>query len=205
MIFIVAAVLLVVWILYSVLGSRVKEPVYLVVDQKEGYEIRRYESYIEARTVVAGEYNSAMSGAFRILAGYIFGDNTSNTKVAMTAPVIDSTSEKIAMTAPVIESTGDAGARTVSFVMPAEYTMETLPVPNDQRVELVELPAHTVAVMKFSGIATVKRMNKKKAELLAAVERDGLDATGIARGARYNPPSAFPLLNRNEVMVTIQD
>ncbi len=202
---IVIVVLLALWIVYSLLGSRVKEPAYIIVDQKEGYEIRRYESYVEARTVVAGNYGASMSDAFRILAGYIFGDNTSNTKVAMTAPVIESKSEKIAMTAPVLESGDGAGQRIVSFVMPAEYTLETLPIPNDKRVELVEVPAHTVAVKKFSGIATAKRMDKKKAELLVAVAGDELNTVGVVRGARYNPPSTFPLLNRNEVMITIQE
>ncbi len=204
---IVISGLFVIWILYSIVGSRVKEPPYTVLEEKDGYQIRRYESYIEARTIVSGEYNAAMSQGFRVLAGYIFGGNTSSTKLAMTVPVVEDTSQKIAMTAPVLEGEeGEEGDdRVVSFIMPAQYTLETLPVPDDQRVKIVQVPAFTAAVKRFSGVATASRMDKKKAELLEDLRRDDVQTIGTVRSARYNPPSTFPWLNRNEVIIDVEE
>jgi hypothetical protein len=141
-----------------------------------------------------------------VLAGYIFGGNTSSTKLAMTVPVVEDTSQKIAMTAPVLEGEEEEGGeRVVSFIMPAEYTLETLPIPDDQRIKIVQVPAFTAAVKRFSGVATVGRMDKKKAELLEALRRDGRQTLGTVRSARYNPPSTFPLFNRNEVIIDVED
>jgi hypothetical protein len=144
-ILIIFVVIIIAWVAYGYFSSRSKEPKFTVMAKKDGYEIREYAPYIEARVTVTGEYREAMTSGFRILAGYIFGGNTSKHSIAMTAPVTEQKSEPISMTAPVSETVQDNGNRVVSFVMPEEYTLATLPTPNDKRIEIIEVGVHRSA------------------------------------------------------------
>src|SRR5210317_2598872 len=117
----------------------IEEPKYEVLASTDDYEVRRYDSYMIAETDVEGTYKTSGNEAFRILAGYIFGDNQASEKMAMTAPVGSRPADdsvKMKMTAPVTSAPGDdqAGSYTYSFVMESKYSLESLPVPNDPRV-----------------------------------------------------------------------
>lgn len=207
---IVVGSLLIVWVLYSWLSVRgIEQPKYDVVSSVEGYEIREYASYIIAETTVgnAGDYDEAARRGFPIIAGYIFGDNQAKDKIAMTAPVNAeiSKSEKIAMTAPVDTEPAEAeGAYKISFVMPAKYTLSTLPVPNNQRVELKEVPSRRVAVKRFTWSAKETMVKKYEEALLSALSRDGIKTVGNVNVARYNPPWTLPFMLRNEIQVEIE-
>ncbi len=195
---------LVVWAIISVLSSRVKEPKFTVLEKKDGYTVREYAPYIEARVTVTGDYREAIGKGFRILAGYIFGGNVSKKSIAMTAPVVEQAkSESIAMTAPVIDTLTASGERVISFIMPAEYTLETLPVPNSKEIEFVEVPAHKSAVLRYSWNNTSARVEAKKAQLLALLKRDNRATSGPARSAGYNPPWTAPYMKRNEIIVDL--
>jgi len=198
-------ILILVWVAYGYFStSRVKEPKFIVLEKKDGYEIRQYAPYIEARVTVSGTYREAMSSGFRILAGYIFGGNTTKQSIAMTAPVTEQKSESIAMTAPVSETILADDTRVVSFVMPEGYTLATLPTPNDKRIEMVEVPAHTSAVVRYSGYNNTETVAEMKAKLLEYLKRDGVVVVGVPRGAGYNPPSTPPFMMRNEILVDIE-
>lgn len=201
--FVTIAILVFVWVAYGYFSSRVKEPTFAVFEKKRGYEIREYAPYIEARIQVTGEYREAMSSGFRILAGYIFGGNTSKRSIAMTAPVTEQISESIAMTAPVSETALANNVRVVAFVMPQEYTMATLPTPNDKRIEIVEVSAHRSAVLRYSGYNTADKLAEMKARLLEYLKRDGVAVVGGPRGAGYNPPWTPPFMRRNEILVEV--
>ncbi len=204
---IILTVIVLIWIAYGYFSSRVKEPKFSVIDKKSGYEIREYAPYIEARVKVSGEYREAMSSGFQILAGYIFGGNTKKQSIAMTAPVTeqksDKNSEPIAMTAPVSETVLDDNSRVVSFVMPEEYTLATLPSPKDKRIEIVEVPSHRSAVLRYSGYNNAKKVAERKAKLIEYLKRDNVVVIGMPRGAGYNPPWTPPFMNRNEILVDI--
>ena len=92
----------------------------------------------------------------------------------MTAPVAESASEPVAMTVPVMEQ-GTDGARRVTFSMPSKYTIETLPKPNNPAVKLREVPAHRVAVTRFSWYATDSRVARLQTRLLSILERDSIE------------------------------
>lgn len=181
--------LVTIWVAYRYFLSRVKEPKFIVIEKKDNYETREYAPYIEARVQVSGEYREAMTLGFRILAGYIFGGNTKK--------------QSIAMTAPVSEMVVTANARVVSFVMPDEYISGTLPTPNDTRIEIVEVPAHRSAVLRYSGHNNSEKVAQMKAKLLEYLKRDNVDVVGVPRGAGYNPPWTPPFMNRNEILVDI--
>jgi hypothetical protein len=121
----------------------------------------------------------------------------------MTAPVAVE-SERLAMTAPVaIES--ENGEQVVSFVMPPGRTLSSLPVPNDARVTLREVPARTIAVLTYSGTTTPEILASQTQTLRDALTREGLTATGNAVSSRYDPPSTLPMLRRNEVWIPIAE
>jgi effector-binding domain-containing protein len=145
-----------------------------------------------------------MSAGFRILAGYIFGRNTSKESISMTAPVSEQKSESIAMTAPVSQTMAGDNVRVVSFAMPETYTLETLPTPDDERVTLVEVPAHKSAVLRYSGFNNAEKVAERKSLLLEYLKRDNVAAIGESRGAGYNPPSTPPFMTRNEILVEVE-
>jgi len=199
-------VVLVVWTIgsYAVIRN-IEEPKFTVVESKDGYEIREYAPYIIAETDVTGDYDEASSNGFRIIADYIFGNNTSRSSIAMTAPVLENaSSEKIAMTAPVLDTEKKGKVRTISFVLPSKYTLETLPKPNNSKVTITEVASRKVAVLAFTWYPTAKRIEDKKKELVALLERDGLEIAGEIQVARYNPPFSIPLILHNEIIIPIQ-
>lgn len=197
--------LLVLWVVGSYVVMRnIEEPSYTVLEKKAGYEIRQYDAYIVAETKVSGTYQETLNQGFRAIADYIFGNNTTKTSIAMTAPVLESSSEKIAMTVPVISQPASEKNSVVSFVLPSKYTLETLPKPNNAAVELREVPARKVAVRRFTWYATEARVEKQKAVLVERLTADGVSMTDLPQVAQYNPPLSFPLTRRNEILIAIE-
>jgi hypothetical protein len=186
-----------------------EEPAYSVVSAHDGYELRLYEPFLVAETRVSGEFRPAGSEAFRRLAGYIFGDNAPGERMAMTAPVLSQPAEgeKMAMTVPVLSrrdpATADEPGWTYQFVMERRYTLDTLPRPNDGRVELREVPARWIAARRFSGRWTGERIAKQEQALLAGLAADGLAPLGAPELARYNGPMTPWFMRRNEILVEI--
>ncbi|MFO1142619.1 MAG: heme-binding protein [Amaricoccus sp.] len=195
----VAAVGVAVW---GSVASAVEQARYTVVSARGPFEIRDYPGMIVAEVEVAGERRRAISDGFRLLAGYIFGGNRTRTKVAMTAPVTQAAGEKIAMTAPVTQA--PAGDRwRVRFVMPAGYTLDTLPVPDDPAVTLKALPAQRFAAIRFAGRATAGALDRQLAALRGFMADEKLAPLGDPVYAFYNPPWTLPFLRRNEIMIEV--
>lgn len=178
-----------------------EEPAYKVVATYEDFEVREYQAIIIAQTIVKESFEDAGNAGFRILAKYIFGDNQARTKIAMTAPVgqvVEPVTEKIEMTAPVTLAKSDAGY-AIQFTMPKEYTLNTLPVPNDKRIEIREIPARKVAVYKYSGSWSEERYQEKLALFRAALEKSAVTVVGEPMLARFNSPFMIWFLRRNEI------
>ena len=166
----------------------IEESSYTVVEQVDDFELRMYEPSIVAETLVEGEFSEVGSEGFRRLAGYIFGKNRKQQDIDMTAPVSqESASEKIAMTAPVNQETVD-GKWRITFTMPAEYTMETLPMPLDDRVILKQEPGRLIAAIRYSGTWSRDRYQEKEASLRSLIGEHGLKVVGEPVFARYNAP-----------------
>lgn len=184
-----------------------EEPVFTASLKEGAFEVRSYPALVAAEVSVTGTRDEASSAGFKLLAGYIFGGNTRRQSISMTAPVVQSKpgSETIAMTAPVIQSAlpGSTGAWPVRFIMPAAFTLNTLPTPNDPRVKLLELPSARYAVVMFSGMAHEDDVILRTAELNAFMVEHALRAVGPSALARYNPPWTLWFLRRNEVHIPI--
>ena len=193
------------WVAYGYLAvNNIEEPRYTLIKKDADYEIRAYKPYLTASVEVRGEYRQASSEGFRLIADYIFGNNRQRSKISMTAPVIQERSTRIAMTAPVMQERSDSDSYRVSFVMPSEYTLETIAEPKNPKVSLSEIPARRVAVLTFSGVFSVERSEEKLRELRARLKAEGLDSTGKVSVSRYNPPGTPPFMNRHEVWIELK-
>ena len=171
----------------------VEKAPYNIVKKVGDIEIRKYPPTLLA--VVKGyEGNSG----FNLLFNYISGNNSSQKKIPMTAPVV--TSEKIPMTAPVI--TKD---KYMAFVLPYTYNQETVPMPENNEVKIQKQQEKTYAVFRFSGKTNEKRVQKYFQKLLNIVKDNNITIKGSPILMRYNSPFAPGFIRRNEVAVEIEN
>jgi len=201
---VVGFTLTLLWILTGALHAMaIEEASYEVIIKYNSFEIRDYAPYIVAETVVDGNLEDAGSVAFKILFGYISGDNRSRQKVEMTAPVSQQVNrEKIKMTAPVGQQPiGDKWV--VSFMMPAAYTMETLPDPENPKVSLRQVPGRRMAVVRYTGFWSERGYLDNKMKLEAWIRENELKVVGDPIWARYNPPFTPWFLRRNEILIPV--
>lgn len=196
--------ILLMWLLTGAMPAMaIEEAKYEIIHKRNNFEIRDYAPHIVAETVVGGSLEDAGSQAFRILFDYISGDNRSRETVKMTVPVSQQAdSEKIKMTAPVGQRQVK-GNWAVSFMMPAAYTMETLPVPQNSEVRLRQVPARRMAAVRYSGFWSEKGYLENKDKLKMWIEKHGFKIAGSPLWARYNAPITPWFLRRNEVLIPI--
>lgn len=195
--------LLVVMLLTGVRAMAIEEAPYTVVKASGIFEVRDYDPHILAETLIDGTLEDAGNKAFRRLFNYISGANHSRSSIAMTAPVSqESKGEKIAMTAPVGQQrSSDTWA--VSFMMPASYTLATLPVPDDTSITLRQVPARRMAAVRYSGTWSEKNYLDYKERLENWIRENGFQISGEAVWARYNPPFSLWFLRRNEILIPV--
>jgi hypothetical protein len=185
-------------------SQAIEEPAYTVERTGAEVEIRAYAPYVVAEVVVKGTADEASSQAFSMLAGYIFGKNRGERKLAMTAPVTQTVEPvKMAMTAPVTQSVADGGGYRVQFVLPKGVTLASAPEPTDARVQLREVPAARVAVIRYSGFWTQANQDEHLARLEAALRAEGQAWTGEPTLSRYNPPWTPWFMRRNEIWLRL--
>jgi len=176
-----------------------EQPAYQLVEEFGDLQIRRYEPMIVARTLVDEDFDDAGNEGFRRLAGYIFGGNVDDQRIAMTAPVGLSPVEISGRA-----EQSEADVYWITFSMPGKYDMDTLPVPDDSRVELVAEPERYVAVVRYKGGWAQSRYRTHEARLLALVdELSGWAKKGEVSWARYNPPFVPGFLKTNEVAIEV--
>lgn len=162
---------------------------YRVVSRIHGIEIREYPAYSTIAVDMSDSFDNSANRGFGPLVRYISGANADG--------------QKIAMTAPVIQEPTTSGTYSVQFVMPAGMDVSQMPAPADSRVARAEVPAHTAAAIRYSGLATEAAFRKQLAKLTAAVAAAGYRPAGPARSARFDPPWKPAFLRRNEVVLPI--
>ena len=167
------------------MASDLEEPQYELLSEYEGFEIRRYSESVQARLLTPSSGWSGSSGGFRRIAGYIFGGNETN--------------QRIAMTAPVQMWDTDSGSM-MSFTMPSKYSIKDLPSPIDKGVEIVKVDEYVVAVLPFSGLSGTSKARRLMAKLETLIQASGLTAKGAPVLAVYdNPGTTLPFMRRNEI------
>ncbi len=187
----------------------VEEPPYVAEVLADGVQIRRYGRRIAAQTTVDADEEAARSAGFRRLAAYIFGANHQRDRIAMTAPVgqqqYTDTGRKIAMTAPVAQHGIPDRGWVIRFYMPTGSTLESLPVPDDEHVELVEVPPETVAVLRFTGDRGADSIARHTAQLRDTLRDYGFAADGDPSAWFYDPPWTLPCRRRNEIAIPVEN
>ena len=198
----------------------IEEPKYEIVSEEGAFQVRRYPPVLIAETFVDGDMDEASNKGFRLIADFIFGNNTApnatlggSEKIAMTTPVtIEPVSQKIEMTAPVTiepvqvssEKMSTANRWRIHFVMPSSYTLASLPRPNNNKVAIREVPGATYAVLTYSGFNFLSNVQARTDELMAWVKSKKMEVLQSPQLARYNPPWTLPMFRRNEIMVEVK-
>jgi len=189
---IIVLVLAVVFVVAQVISSRTtkntEEHKYEVVKNYEGFEIRKYESALFSYTVMEkGSYRELSGQGFRRLAGYIFGDNDKNQKIAMTTPVTMDMDDSV----------------TMKFMVPKGIEVKDLPKPNNPNVKFEKEPEKTIAAIEFGGWATDEKIAEYTAKLKLLLAENEIEHIGKFSFLGYNPP--YEMTNRrNEVVVEVE-
>lgn len=166
--------------------------------------MRRYAAHLVAEVEVESSFADAGNRAFRVLAAFISGRNSTRGKVAMTSPVVQEPSTPIAMTSPVVQQSGlESGRHVIGFVMPAEFTQDTLPTPVDPWVRVRSIPEQVAAAKSFTGRWSERICQERLAELRGAVHDAGFDIAGPPRFARFDPPWRPWFLRHHEVVLPV--
>ena len=186
------------------LSHAIQEPDFEVTKKFDNIELRQYAPYVVAEVVLNATADEAGSQAFPILAGYIFGKNKGEKKLAMTAPVTQTAAPvRLDMTAPVTQA-AVAGGMLVQFVLPKGVTLATAPEPIDPRVNLRLVPAATWAVIRYSGTWSQANYQEHLHQLKTALETAGVATQGEPVLARYNPPFTPWFMRRNEIWLALR-
>ena len=192
----------IVTVLVTPAAMAIEEPRFKVLEKDGSFELREYSAYMVAESRVEAGFEDAGSLAFQRLFRYISGNNVAQQKIAMTAPVTQSSSEKIKMTAPVSQ-VADGNAYLVAFSLPSTYTLATVPKPLDPAVRIRQVPAQLIACWRYSGRWTESNYREHEVLLRERIKSRELITRGDPVLARYNPPFTPWFMRRNEVWIPV--
>ena len=175
---------------------KIGTPAFEIVEEQDAFQVRKYDDFAVVRTarqravsddgVKLGEPKMSGAGAFQALAGYIFGRNKREEKMAMTTPVF-------------------TRAGQMEFVLPEAYWKDLGKAPAPvSNVELTYGEGGLVAAAYYGGYATTDEVARRSAELVEAIEASDYAVAGETYSAAYNDPFTPPWRRRNEVLVAVE-
>ena len=180
-------------IIISINQFSIETPDYKLVKKYKNFEIRDYEKMIVAHTMIKRTFKESTNTGFRRIANYIFGGNDQSMEIAMTAPVLTKFSTGL-----------NSNIFEVSFVMPKEHNIKSLPSPNLETVLVSERELGRVAVFKFGGWATENRTKYYIDQLINSLKKERIDSVGDIMVAQYNSPWVVPPFRKNEIIISIK-
>lgn len=182
--------------------NRIECPYFDVIEQGNGYEIRRYNSsvWMSTSNILDISLVEATRSGFLQLFDYIQGKNEYKKKIEMTAPVI---TQVIPSDGPLCES-----SFVVSFYVPKENQADTPPA---EGLHIQRWDPTYVAVRQFGGFVSDYEVGEEAAALqsslagskwAAAVDKSHTDDSKTSYTvAQYNSP--FEFFNRvNEIWLS---
>ena len=178
-----------IFAVWGYMSSQVEQSPYTVISQNGAIEVRDYPPMIVAEVITTGPRDQAIRSGFRLLADYIFGNNQSQSAIPMTAPVTQTAVE---------------GQWQTRFMMPAAYTMDSLPKPVKDQVQLRQVPPKRFVVIRFSGLPSDEDLKQEQDNLKSAIQSQNLTAISGPIYAFFNPPWTLPPMRRNEIMIEIE-
>lgn len=199
----VFGIILILWSAWGYFAARVEQAEYAVIRKAAGYEVRRYPARVVAETKIPGLGGQALIDGFRIVARYIFGANTKDVKIAMTAPVM-ATSERGFAPEKSFTATFVEGETVVAFGIPKDINPASLPFPIDPRVVIVTRPETVYAALRFGGFRRDETIRTKEKQLAEWLARDSVKSVGSPIYAGYNAPWTPFWMARHEVLIPIE-
>ncbi len=176
-----------VMLLLAFKTGEIETPDYKVIKTIGEVEIRKYPKMVVAQTKLQDiVMDKSMNSGFRTIAGYIFGGNDSN--------------QKIAMTAPVVVKMGDTA--TMYFVMPKQYKKDELPKPASGKVKIIEEGGKTLAVITYGGFSSAEKVESHRQKLANLLSQQQIKTVGPYMYMGYNAPWDL-IKRRNEVAVEV--
>lgn len=203
-------------IVFGVNMGQYDTPHYTIEKTQKPFEIRAYPPLLVAEVTTTGSREDAINAGFRMLADFIFGNNTTQSAVDMTTPVIQQPAQ-IAMTTPVIQQSASGNSEqetkakaqasewVTRFTMPHRYTLQNLPKPNNDKIRIFETPSVRYATIRFSGFTTPSRIKEHEDKLILWLRENQIKYTSPPVYAFYNPPFTIPFLRRNEIWFALPE
>jgi hypothetical protein len=173
------------------MGSRTmafEEPKYSVIRKWDTIEIRQYQSYLIAETLVRGDKETSEKTGFKLLAGYIFGKNQEHKTISMTAPVVQEEKTE---------------SWSIQLMMPSKYTLHSLPSPKNPEVLFRTVPNRKLAAITYSGTWSESNYQNNFTQLKKFLEKEKIQTRGVPLWARYNSPFTPWFLRRNEILIEV--
>jgi effector-binding domain-containing protein len=173
--------------LFAFKSDGIEMPSYRMIKKYGDVEIRQYPAMVIAQTQLSqSSVDNNMNNGFRTIAGYIFGGNDQNQKIAMTAPVVMKMSD----------------TATMYFMMPKKYSVNQLPKPNSNNVKILEESSRVLAVIRYGGFSSEKKIEKYQKQLAEVISQNNLKTKGPYMYMGYNAP--WDVFNRrNEVAIEV--
>ena len=78
------------------------------------------------------------------------------------------------------------------------------PAPVDARLRLVNVPAATIAALRYNGVAGSEKRVAKEAEMMAMMAKSAWHVDEAPYTLNYDPPFAIPFLRRNKGAVRVK-
>jgi len=158
---------------------------YRVKSSHDGFELRDYPVLTVVAT--ADEGKADRDERFKRLFGYISGANEDKKKIAMTTPVFMDESAK---------------RGEMMFVLPSGNSKQA-PAPKTEMVKVKQLPARTMAVLRYSGGDSRELIQSMEQRLREQMKAAGLKPAGEAMIGYYDPPWIPGFARRNEVLIPV--
>ena len=165
--------------------TKVKETKYTILKKIENIEIREYNKLIYVSYIPKN--TADRNNSFRNVAGYIFGDNKTETEIAMTSPVVIKLHNNNEM----------------AFIMPEKYTLNTLPEAKNKNLLIYEEPSNIKACIRYSGYSNKEKEKRNIEKLKEKLHEYNIKHKNDFEVLVYNSP--YQLFNRrNEIVVSIE-
>lgn len=189
---------LIAFIWQSYFMSKAPSPKYEILSSSDNIELRKYPELILAGVAEDGPRKVALSHGFKQLSDYIFGNN-------MPADGSSHQGVKVEMTAPVVQHGNHMGNKwDIFFIMPEEYCLGDLPIPNNHNVKLTEQHEQKILAIRFSGFNSDSNLNKHLHELQAYAAHHNIHVRKEIVMAYYDPPWVLPFIRRNEIWLQVK-
>ncbi len=164
---------------------------YQTTGSNDMLELRSYPSILVAQVTLQENMLAAKQEGEKILTDYFNGGNNFAKTIPMHAPIF------------VQEDERTSNRWKVYMLMPEKYRTEPLPKQNDERIEVLVLPAQTFAAVSFSGDMTQSQLDQQYQKLITGLKQQRIVPDSKPIYAFYKPDWVASMFQMAEVMTFV--